>query len=498
MRGIAPGGILTDQAVAMRNALRSTMPETRHHWCIWHMTEKFSQKLGKCKGYNEFKDELLNPIYDSLFVPEFESSWMAVINKHALEDNVWLDGMKTTQRVVSIHSICDDYVNKHTTLAELKEMYCRAMEKRVKTERQYDSHSETFIRQIACGFPCEYDMKFKEIQRECSRIMFLQCFQNVVTSNNVTDYTFADRVWCRNKEMKNEYLTQYKRNYRVHFDMSTKLAECECSLFNHSGIICRHMIKLYDILCEEVPDRYILRRWRKDVLRKHTCVKVAYYDPSKTVHVVSYDEMQLAFEPIFSKASVFMDTQQLVLEFLKLLDIRVYEKRVMIESEMLNQTPSSVCLKDKQVGTPASTTTKRKDDCGIPTTESYKLPSSARNEGNVKDPPRKAKPACRTTDDRHYLVVKKATKAKPKQKTKATVSKGTSHLTDVNQGAIVPTSNSRWPAQYRCSNGVPMVDPDGSLGPFNLVGYTQRVLFPDNQASTNGNNSYPVDTYLKL
>ncbi|KAL2931192.1 Protein FAR1-RELATED SEQUENCE 1 [Bienertia sinuspersici] len=431
--GIAPGGILTDQAVAMRNALRSTMPETRHHWCIWHMTEKFSQKLGKCKGYNEFKDELLNPIYDSLFVPEFESSWMAVINKHALEDNVWLDGMKTTQRVVSIHSICDDYVNKHTTLAELKEMYCRAMEKRVKTESNM----------ILIGV-------------------------------------------CRNKEMKNEYLTQYKRNYRVHFDMSTKLAECECSLFNHSGIICRHMIKLYDILCEEVPDRYIQRRWRKDVSRKHTCVKVAYYDPSKTVHVVSYDEMQLAFEPIFSKASVFMDTQQLVLEFLKLLDIRVYEKRVMIESEMLNQTPSSVCLKDKQVGTPASTTTKRKADCGIPTTESYKLPSSARNEGNVKDPPRKAKPACRTTDDRHYLVVKKAIKAKPKQKTKVTVSKGTLHLTDVNQGAIVPTSNSRWPAQYRCSNGVPMVDPDGSLGLFNLAGCTQRVLFPDNQASTNG------------
>ncbi|KAL2905859.1 Protein FAR-RED IMPAIRED RESPONSE 1, partial [Bienertia sinuspersici] len=59
MRGIAPGGILTNQEAAMRNALRSTMPETRHRWCIWHIIEKFSQKLGKCKVYNEFKDELL-------------------------------------------------------------------------------------------------------------------------------------------------------------------------------------------------------------------------------------------------------------------------------------------------------------------------------------------------------------------------------------------------------------------------------------------------------
>ncbi|KAL2925869.1 Protein FAR1-RELATED SEQUENCE 5 [Bienertia sinuspersici] len=236
--------------------------------------------------------------------------------------------MKTTQRVESIYSFFDDYVNKHTTLAEFAEMYCQAMEKRVETERQYDAHSETFIRQIACGFPCE-------------------------------------------SETKKEYINQYKRNYWVRYDMKSKLEECECSLFNHSGIICRHMIKLYDILGEEVPNRYILRMWRKDVSRKHMRVKVAYHNPSKTEHVVSYVEMQLAFEPICSKASVFKDTKQLVLEFLELIDIRVDEKRVMIETEILNQTLSF-------------------------------------------DPPRKVKPVHRTTDHQYYSVVEKAIKAKLK------------------------------------------------------------------------------------
>ncbi|KAL2893087.1 Protein FAR1-RELATED SEQUENCE 5 [Bienertia sinuspersici] len=280
-------------------------------------------------------------------------------------------------------------VNHHAhNTAEFAEICFRAMEKRAETERQYDAHSETFTQQIACGFQCEsvfqhcyIDTKFKEIQRECSRIMFLHYFQNIVPSDNVTEYIFEDRVWCRNKEMKKEFLTQYKRNYRVRFDMKSKLAEYECSLFNHSGIMCRHTIKLYDILGEEVLDRYILR---------------------------SYDEMQLAFEPICSKASVLKDMKQLVLEFLELLDIRVDEKRVMIETKILNQTPLS-----------------------------------------------------------------NAIKAKTKRKTKATVFKGTSHHTDVNQGAII-------------------------LGLFNHVGRTQRVLFPDNQASANGSNVYPVDTYLKL
>ncbi|KAL2904747.1 Protein FAR1-RELATED SEQUENCE 6 [Bienertia sinuspersici] len=157
------------------------------------------------------------------------------------------------------------------------------MEKRAETKRQFDAHTETFIWQVACGFPCEF--------------------------------------WCRNKETEKEFLTHYKRNYRVCFDMKSKMAECECNLFNYSGFICRHMIKLYDILGEEVPDRYILRRWRKDVSRKHTRVKVAYHDSSKTEHVLSYDEMQLAFEPISSKASVFKDTKQFVLESIELLDI---------------------------------------------------------------------------------------------------------------------------------------------------------------------------------
>ncbi|KAL2929667.1 Protein FAR1-RELATED SEQUENCE 5 [Bienertia sinuspersici] len=262
--------------------------------------------------------------------------WVPIYIKHLF----WAV-MKTTQRVKSIHSLFDDYVNKHTTLAEFVEMYCRAMEKRAETEKQYDGHSETFIWKIACGLPCESffqryytDVKFIDIQRECSRIMFLHCFQNAVTSDNVTEYTISDMVWCRNKETKKEYLTQCKRNYRVCFDMTSKLAECECSLFNYSSIICRHMIKLYDILGEEVPDRYILRRWRKVVLRKHTCVKVVYHDPSKTEHVVSYNEMQLAFEPNFSKGSVVKDTKQLVLEFLELLYIRMDEKRVMIETEI--------------------------------------------------------------------------------------------------------------------------------------------------------------------
>ncbi|KAL2937375.1 Protein FAR-RED ELONGATED HYPOCOTYL 3 [Bienertia sinuspersici] len=220
-------------------------------------------------------------------------------------------------------------VNRH-------EMYCRAVEKRVDTEKQYDDYSETFIWHIDCGFPCESifqrcytNMKFKEIQQELPQ---------------------------------------------VRFDMKSKLAKCEYSLFNHSGIIFRHMIKLYDIHGEEVPDTYILRRWRKDVSRKHTRVKVAYHDPSR-----------------LSTLLVLMRCN-------------------------LNRSQFALKLLKRQTAL------------------------SAWNEGNVKDPPWMAKQAHRTTDHQYYSAVEKVVKVKPKRETKATVSKGTSHHIDVNQGAILSTT----------------------------------------------------------
>lgn len=95
MEGVAPLGILTDQAPAMRKALKAVMPNSRHRWCIWHITSKFWEKLGRCSRYHEFKDELMNVIYDSLVPEEFEENWQAVVAEYGLTENKWLAGMST-------------------------------------------------------------------------------------------------------------------------------------------------------------------------------------------------------------------------------------------------------------------------------------------------------------------------------------------------------------------------------------------------------------------
>ncbi|XP_048501598.1 protein FAR1-RELATED SEQUENCE 5-like [Beta vulgaris subsp. vulgaris] len=352
MESKAPSRILTDQAAAMRKALAIEMLESRHRWCIWHITSKIGEKLGKKKQYAKLKSALLCAIYESLTTEEFESNWDLVIESYELQQNTWLKGlykeremwvyikhlfwagMKTTQRVESIHSFFDDYVKKHTRLYEFAETYCKAMENRAEDERRYDAYCETCVRQIVTGFPAEY--------------VFQKCY---------TDMKFKkDRVWSLNKDTRKEFLTQHETCYAVKFDSSTKLAFCECCLFENSGIMCRHIINLYSNLgISGVPQHYILRRWRKDVQRKHTRVKVAYHDPSKNVQVKAFNYLQLVFEPICAKAVLHKHTVDLVIELLQLMDIRVDEKCTMIAAELLSQTLASVGNRTEGC-TPHSTT----------------------------------------------------------------------------------------------------------------------------------------------
>ncbi|XP_021733056.1 protein FAR1-RELATED SEQUENCE 5-like [Chenopodium quinoa] len=168
----------------MRKALKSTMKGTIHRWCIWHITQKFSKKLGKLPNYAKIHDDLKNAIYDSLDCEEFETNWPEVLLKYGaftctvciyyssdtdivtfhiqvpvmltwLYDkfHMWVPvfmkhlfwvGMKTTQRVKSIHRFFNGYLSKHTLLFEFVERYCHALEVRCTSEKKADDNNERY------------------------------------------------------------------------------------------------------------------------------------------------------------------------------------------------------------------------------------------------------------------------------------------------------------------------------------------------------------------
>ncbi|XP_021862797.1 protein FAR-RED IMPAIRED RESPONSE 1-like [Spinacia oleracea] len=179
MGGRCPIAILTDQAPAMRRPLLEVMPEARHRW------------------YEELKDVMKEVVYESLCVEEFESRWLSMLVEYKVKDhakshewlrdmykerNMWVPaymnnyfwaGMKTTQRVESINSFFDGFLEKKTKLYEFPTKYCDAMNKRCSDEKHADNNCAKYIRKLVTGFHVEKvfqklytDNKFRDVQRE--------------------------------------------------------------------------------------------------------------------------------------------------------------------------------------------------------------------------------------------------------------------------------------------------------------------------------------------
>ncbi|KAL2940276.1 Protein FAR1-RELATED SEQUENCE 6 [Bienertia sinuspersici] len=281
--------------------------------------------------YVHLKEELMNVIYNSFTMEEFQSEWLLVIKEYDLQSSEWLNemyeeremwvpaytknffwaGMQTTHRVESTHIFFDECVAKHTRLCEFAKKYCVVMEKWARMERDEDVNSALFVRGLETGFKVEAvfqkrytNAKFLKVRRECTRVLYCTGRGETWVSNTEVEHLMEDRLWVFCEARKTELPSTIRRLYRVRFNTETSEVSCDCKLFESCGIMCRHSIKVYDMnLVEDVPEKYILRRWRKDIPRKHTRVKVAYHDPSKTVEVMTY-EMEETMEIVINMVKV--------------------------------------------------------------------------------------------------------------------------------------------------------------------------------------------------
>ncbi|KAL2921779.1 Protein FAR-RED ELONGATED HYPOCOTYL 3 [Bienertia sinuspersici] len=203
---------------------------------------------------------LLRAIYDSYTVEEFENSWNEAIDAYNLGENAWLKGMRSTQRVESMNSFFDKYLKKQTRLYEAED------------EKQANADSARFCHQLVSDFPIERafqkiytSAKFLEVQQECLKNLYVSIVGCKVVNEKVLEYTIEGRVWVKDPNTRKDVPTRRKREYEVKYNSNSYEAWCVCKLMESSGIICRHIIALFEKNdVEEVHDMFILRRWRKD------------------------------------------------------------------------------------------------------------------------------------------------------------------------------------------------------------------------------------------
>nr|XP_043616046.1 protein FAR1-RELATED SEQUENCE 11-like [Erigeron canadensis] len=141
--------IITDQDPWMTEAIATEMPTTKHSFCIWHITSKFSSWFAAL-----FRTEYQNwcgdfyTLYKMTSIEEFEHSWPLVVAKYNLQKNnhvqglykirkswapaylrnYFFGGMKSTSRLESINAFIKRFVFSRTSLREFVKQVDLAVE----------------------------------------------------------------------------------------------------------------------------------------------------------------------------------------------------------------------------------------------------------------------------------------------------------------------------------------------------------------------------------
>lgn len=152
--------------------------------------------------------------------------------------------------------------------------------------------------------------KFKEAQAEFTGKV---CCDLISTSEGPSGAMYEGR-----QDVMGDGIRR-KKTFVVSFDRQNCDIIYSCHLLEFRGIICRHAIPVL-IRCDVtlLPERYILRRWRKDVSRAHTRVTVNYDGLVSTPEQLRYGDMYRAFEEVADLAADDEGRACVIMEWIKL------------------------------------------------------------------------------------------------------------------------------------------------------------------------------------
>lgn len=273
MSGRRPKSIIADQDVAIQQAIALVFPGTRHRFSMWQIRAKERENLRSMSI--EFKYEYEKCIYQSQTTVEFNTMWNALINKYGLKENVWLKEMYEKRESwvplylggtffagipinESVESFFGTFLNAQTPLGEFIFQYEQGLERRREEERKEDFNSFNLQAFLQTKEPVEEQCRrfytltvFKIFQSE-----LLQCYNylGIKTYEEGTISRYSVRR-CGNEIEK----------HAVTFCASNLNASCSCQMFEFEGVLCRHVLRVFNLLdIREIPSRYLLRRWMRN------------------------------------------------------------------------------------------------------------------------------------------------------------------------------------------------------------------------------------------
>ncbi|XP_072978354.1 protein FAR1-RELATED SEQUENCE 5-like isoform X2 [Typha angustifolia] len=277
MRGKQPKTVLTDQSMAVTSAIAAAWPGTSHRLCVWHVYQNAVKHLNHVfQGSKTFAKEFGRCVYDYEDEEDFLLGWRTILEKYDLRNNDWLcklfedrdkwapaygrhifsADIKSTLQSESLSSVLKKYLSPQLDLLSFFKQYERLVDEHRYAELQADFHaSQSFprippskmLKQAANIYtPVVFEIFRKEFE------MFMDCM------------LFS----CGDVDTSSNYkvvVTEKPKEHYVRFESTDCSVVCSCKKFEFMGIQCCHALKVLDFRnIKELPQKYFLKRWRKD------------------------------------------------------------------------------------------------------------------------------------------------------------------------------------------------------------------------------------------
>ncbi|KAK9109957.1 hypothetical protein Sjap_018017 [Stephania japonica] len=132
---------------------------------------------------------------------------------------------------------------------------------------------------------------FKKVQREIADMIY--CHLDPNNEIDVSSVPSVEKFNIKEYGISNWYCKEFL--YTVEFRANGQYFDCNCRKFDFCGLLCKHIFEVMKIKnITRVHERYILRRWRKDVLRRHSSIVYSGGYPHMTDEYKKFQEIERA------------------------------------------------------------------------------------------------------------------------------------------------------------------------------------------------------------
>ncbi|KAK4785637.1 hypothetical protein SAY86_002326 [Trapa natans] len=280
----APQVVLSDQDNALKAAVAQVLRGTRHFFALWHVLDKIPKQLEYLGLWNDtFMVKFNKCIFRSWTEVEFEKRWWKLLDRFNLREIEWIKllyedrlhwaptfvrdisfvGLSTATRSESLNLWFDKYIQGETSLQEFIEKYKVILEDMYEEEAKADFDEWHEMPELKSPSPFEKQMSlvyaheiFKKFQVEVLGAAACH-LKKENEDERVAKYTIKD--------------IEENQNYVVEWSQSRSSICCSCRSFEYKGYLCRHAIVVLQMTgCFCIPSKYIMQRWTRAALSRHT------------------------------------------------------------------------------------------------------------------------------------------------------------------------------------------------------------------------------------